>query len=103
MIATCLDKCIYQVSSPHIVVNLLAVACLSYTYTSGFMEVEVYIPPFGVQRKPPSTHLKNLTMDAYLEEKSQKSKKLVKGCVRTPINPSPINTNLTQTTRPILI
>jgi len=40
------------------VFNLVAVANMCVKNTSRFMG-GVYTPPFGVPRKPPSTHLKN--------------------------------------------
>ena len=57
MIRACLGDCTYQDLSPYIVFNLLAVANMSEKNISGIMG-GVH-PPFGVPRKPPSTHLKN--------------------------------------------
>ena len=57
MIPTCLDNCACKVSSPYEVFNLVAVANMCIKNTSRFMG-GVHLP-FGVPRKPPSTHLKN--------------------------------------------
>ena len=47
----------YQVVSPYKVFNLLAVANMSEKNTSRFMG-GCTMPPFGLPRKAPSTHLK---------------------------------------------
>ena len=62
IIPTCLGDCTYQVSSPYILYNLLAVTNMSEKNTSGFMGV--YTPPFS-----------------HLEERILKSKKFAKGGV----------------------
>ena len=56
-IPTCLDNCACKVSSPYEVFNLVAVANMCVK-TPLDLWGGVH-PPFGVPRKPPSTHLKN--------------------------------------------
>ena len=103
MIPTCLDDCTYQVSSLCKVFNLLAGANMSentpknlwgmYTLLWVAMETTFHSPE----------KWKNLTKDAwdnfdntgkksfsYRKERSRKSKKIVKGGVHPPMNPSPI-------------
>ena len=58
VIRTHLGDCTYQVSSPYKVFNLVAVANMSEK-TPLDLWGGVHPPPFGVPRKPPSTHLKN--------------------------------------------
>ena len=52
----CLGYCAYQVSNPYKVFNLVAVGNMSEKTP---LDLWGCIPPFGVPRKPPSTHLKN--------------------------------------------
>ena len=84
--------------------KLLAVASMSEKIKSGFMGGGGGKFPFGVPRKPPFTHSKSenlisLTKNyfSYLEERSQKLKKVRKGGMYSPlINPFPIKPNITR-------